>query len=30
MNLCITGKYDIPTMEKWVTEKFEEVVNFDV
>jgi insulysin len=26
-SLCITGKYDIATMEKWVTEKFSPIVN---
>ena len=30
MNLCISGKFDLDTMEKWVNDKFSPVVNFEV
>ena len=30
MNLCVIAKYDVDTLEKWVTEKFSPVVNKDV
>ena len=30
MTLCIIGKFDIPTMEGWIVERFSPVKNFDV
>lgn len=30
MNLCVIAKYDVDTLEKWVTEKFSPVINKEV